>query len=439
MLSLNRPQDALASFETLLRLDPRNGEAIMNRGICKATLSRHDEALADFDAALALMPGHPNVLYNRGSALLALGRPVEALSDFDRTLATIPSHLRAWNNRGRALQQLNRHAEAVASFDKVIALKKEDADAHSNRALSLLTLGELREGFKQYEWRWKRGGMSDTRRGYSKPLWLGEFALGAKTILLTAEQGLGDTIQFARYVPFLARNGAKVILEVQPELKFLLSGLEGVAQCVARGEPLPAYDVHCPIGSLPLALKTDAANIPPAIPYLHADAARIEQWRPKLGTLPGKHVAIAWAGQANHANDRNRSVDFKLLEPLLALGGISFISVARDLRGDDAALLARHANVTHVGGDLNDMADTAAVLALSDLLISVDTSVVHLAGATARPAWVMLPFAPDWRWTLTGDHSPWYPQVRLFRQPSLGDWPSAIAHLRAALADFAGR
>lgn len=439
LLSLNRPQDALASFETLLRLDPRNGEAIMNRGICKATLSRHDEALADFDAALALMPGHPNVLYNRGSALLALGRPVEALSDFDRTLATIPSHLRAWNNRGRALQQLNRHAEAVASFDKVIALKKEDADAHSNRALSLLTLGELREGFKQYEWRWKRGGMSDTRRGYSKPLWLGEFALGAKTILLTAEQGLGDTIQFARYASLLARSGAKVILEVQPELKFLLSGLEGVAQCVARGEPLPAYDVHCPIGSLPLALKTDAANIPPAIPYLHADAARIEQWRPKLGTLPGKHVAIAWAGQANHANDRNRSVDFKLLEPLLALGGISFISVARDLRGDDAALLARHANVTHVGGDLNDMADTAAVLALSDLLISVDTSVVHLAGATARPAWVMLPFAPDWRWTLTGDHSPWYPQVRLFRQPSLGDWPSAIAHLRAALADFAGR
>lgn len=439
LLTLNRPGDALASFEALLRLDPRNGEAMMNRGIAKATLLRHDEALADFDAALALMPGHPNALYNHGSALLALGRPAEALADFDRTLAAIPAHPRAWINRGRALQQLNRHAEAVQSFDKVLALKKDDADAHSNRALSLLTLGELHEGFKQYEWRWKRSGIRDTRRGYNKPLWLGEFPLGNRTILLTAEQGLGDTIQFARYAPLLAQSGAKVVLEVPPELKALLSSLDGVSACVARGEPLPAYDVHCPLGSLPVALKTDATNIPANIPYLRADAAYVSKWRPKLDALAGKRVAIAWAGQANHANDRNRSVDFKMLEPLLTLEGISFVSIQRELRGDDAALLANHANVTHVGSDLNDMADTAAVLTLSDLLISVDTSVAHLAGAMACPAWVMLPFAPDWRWTLSGNHSPWYPQLRLFRQPALGDWPSAITHLRAALADFAGR
>lgn len=438
LLTLNRPDDALASFEALLRLDPRNGEATMNRGIAKATLLRHDEALADFDAALAMMPGHPNVLYNRGSALLALGRPAEALADFERTLAAIPAHPRAWNNRGRALQQLNRHAEAVQSFDKVLALKKDDADAHSNRALSLLTLGDLREGFKQYEWRWKRSGMRDTRRGYNKPLWLGEFPLGNKTILLTAEQGLGDTIQFARYASLLARSGAKVVLEVQPELKALLSSLDGVAGCVARGEPLPAYDVHCPLGSLPLALKTDATTIPANIPYLRAEAAYISKWRPRLDALPGKRVAIAWAGQANHANDRNRSVYFKMLEPLLGLDGISFVSIQRELRGDDAALLANHANVTQIGSDLNDMADTAAVLALCDLLISVDTSVVHLAGAMARPAWAMLPFAPDWRWTLTDTNSAWYPKVRLFRQPTLGDWPSAIAQLRDALADFAG-
>jgi tetratricopeptide (TPR) repeat protein len=457
LLTLNRPEDALASFEALLRLDPRNGEAMMNRGIAKAALLRHDEALADFDAALAVMPGHPNALYNRGSALLALGRPTEALAEFERTLAAFPAHPRAWNNRGRALQQLNRYAEAVQSFDKVLALQKDDADAHSNRALSLLTLGELREGFRQYEWRWKRSGMRDTRRGYNKPLWLGEFPLGNKTILLTAEQGLGDTIQFARYAALLARSGAKVVLEVPPELKALLSGLDGVAACVARDEPLPAYDVHCPLGSLPLALKTDATDIPADIPYLHADAAYIAKWRPKLDALPGKRIAIAWAGQIRHANDRNRSIDFKMLEPLLALKRISFVSIQRELRGDDAALLANHANVTHVGSDLDDMADTAAVLALCDLLISVDTSVAHLAGAMARPAWVMLPFAPDWRWGLprdpekwepvfgqdraqnkSGEHSAWYPQVRLFRQPALGDWPSAIAHLRDALADFAG-
>ncbi len=437
LLTLNRPQDALANFEQALRIDPRNGEALLNRGVAKATLGQDVEALSDFDAALTLMPGHPNVLYNRGNALSQLGRTAEALADFDRALAVVPAHARAWNNRGRALQQLNRHAEAVANFDKAIELQKDYADAQINRALSLLTLGDLKEGFKQYEWRWKRSGMTDTRRGYRGALWLGEFPLGHKTILLHAEQGLGDTIQFARYAPLLARAGATVVLEVQPELKELLGQIDGVASCHARGEPLPAYDVHCPLGSLPLALKTEASSIPATIPYLHADPARIAKWRGRIEPLPGKRVTLAWAGQASHANDRNRSLALKLLEPLLALDGISFVSIQRELRGDDAALLARCANVTQVGGDLADMADTAAVMALADLSLAVDTSVVHLAGAMGRPAWVMLPFAPDWRWGLTGENSLWYPQTRLFRQPTPGDWPGVVAQVRDALAAFA--
>ena len=439
LLTLNRPQDALANFEQVLQREPRNGEALLNRGVAKAALGQQAEALSDFNTALAAMPGHPNVLYNRGSALSEVGRYAEAVADFDRALAAVPAHARAWNNRGRALQQLNRHAEAVKSFDKAIGLQKNDADAQSNRALSLLTLGDLTEGFKQYEWRWKRSGMTDTRRGYNRPLWLGEFPLGRKTILLHAEQGLGDTIQFARYAPLLARAGATVVLEVQPELKALLVQIDGVASCHARGEPLPSYDVHCPLGSLPLVFKTDSANIPADIPYVQADTARVDKWRPTFQAMPGKRVALAWAGQANHANDRNRSVDLKLLAPLLELDGLSFVSIQRDLRGNDAALLAQHANVTHVGGQLADMADTAAVMTLVDLVIAVDTSVVHLAGAMGRAAWVMLPFAPDWRWGLTGERSAWYPQTRLFRQPALGDWPSAIAQMRGALADFAGK
>jgi len=437
LLTLNRPQQALENFDAVLRLEPRNGEALLNRGVAKATLEQPSEALRDFDAALALMPGHPNVLYNRGNALSDLGRYAEAVADFDRALLAAPAHARAWNNRGRALQQLNRHAEAVASFDKAIAFDKDYADAHSNRALSLLTLGDLRQGFQQYEWRWKRSGMTDTRRGYRGALWLGDFALGHKTILLHAEQGLGDTIQFARYVPLLAQSGAKIVLEVQPALKTLLGGLAGVTSCHARGEALPPYDVHCPLGSLPLALKTEAATIPAELPYLHADAARIAQWSDRIAALPGKRVALAWAGQANHANDRNRSVDLKLLEPLLALNGISFFGIQRDLRDGDAALLAQHSNVTAVGADFDDMADTAAVLALCDLVIAVDTSVAHLAGALARPAWVMLPFAPDWRWGISGAHSPWYPQLRLFRQPAPGDWPGVVAQLCDALSAFA--
>jgi tetratricopeptide (TPR) repeat protein len=436
LLALGRQQDALACFNEVLARNPRHGDALLNRGSALASLGRTEQALADFEAALALMPGHPGALYNRGNALLDAGRYAEAAASFDRALAIVPAHTAALNNRGRALQALNRHADAIGSFDKAIALQKDYADAHFNRALSLLTLGDLPHGFAQYEWRWQRTGMRDGRRGYGKPLWLGEYPLGRKTILLHAEQGLGDTIQFARYVPLLARSGTTTVLEVQPELKTLLSGLGGVASCHARGEQLPAYDVHCPLGSLPLALKTETATVPAGIPYLRADEALAAKWRARIEALPGKRVALAWAGNVGHANDRNRSIELALLEPLFALEGISFLSIQRELRGNDAEVLARHANVTHLGGDLSDMADTAATAALADLTISVDTSVVHLAGALGRPVWVMLPFAPDWRWTLTGDSSPWYPQARLFRQPAPGDWPSLLATLRGELAQF---
>jgi tetratricopeptide (TPR) repeat protein len=436
LLALGRPQDALPCFDEVLARYPRHADALFNRGSALAGLGRTELALADFDAALALMPGHPGALYNRGNALAELGRYAEAIAAFDRALVAAPNHAQTWNNRGRALQVLNRHANAIGSFDKAIALQKDYADAHFNRALSLLTLGDLSRGFEQYEWRWKRTGMRDTRRGYGKPLWLGEYPLARKTILLHSEQGLGDTIQFARYAPLVARAGARVVLEVQPELKNALAGLDGVAACFSRGDQLPAYDVHCPLGSLPLAFKTEPATILADIPYLRADEARLAKWRSAIAVVPGKRVALAWAGNASHPNDLNRSIDLKLLEPMMALDGVSFLSIQRELRGNDADILARHPNVTHLGGELSDMADTAALAALADLTISVDTSVVHLAGALGRPVWVMLPFAPDWRWTLTGERSPWYPQARLFRQPALGDWPSLLATVRAELARF---
>ncbi len=436
LLSLKRPQEALVCLDTVVTREPRNGPALVNRGIAKAELGRHADALGDFDAALKLAPGDARVLYNRGNALLQLGRPAEAIADFDRALATLPGHSPTWNNRGRALEMLNRHDEAVNSFGRAIEQNKDYADAHFNLALTLLTLGNLQQGFAEYEWRWKRTGVTDRRRNYRGPLWLGEYPLARKTILLHAEQGLGDTIQFARYAPLLARAGARVVLEVQPELKALLGRLPGVASCHARGETLPAYDVHCPLGSLPRAFKTTPANIPAEIPYLEADGERIAKWRPSIDVLPGKRVALAWAGQVHHANDRNRSIDLATLEPLFKHEGISFLSIQHELRENDSALLARHGNVTHLGGQLTDMADTAAIASLVDLVIAVDTSVVHLAGAMGRPVWVMLPFTPDWRWTLTGDHSPWYPRARLFRQPAIGDWSSLVATLRDALANL---
>ncbi len=441
--ALDRTQEAISCFDAVLARNPRHdpgySDTLLNRGTALAKLGRHTQALADFDAIIAHAPNHVGALYNRGTAQLDLNRYAQALETFDRMLAHAPQHARAWNNRGRALQALNRHQDAVASFEKAIALEKDYADAHSNLALSLLTLGELQRGFAQYEWRWKRTGMPDTRSGYRGRLWLGEFPLGQRTILLPAEQGLGDTIQFVRYAPRLARAGATLMLEVQPELKALLASVEGVASCHARGEALPAHDIYCPLGSLPLALKTGPTTIPADIPYLRADDAHIAKWRPTIEALPGKRVALSWAGHARHPNDRNRSIDLKLLEPLFALEGVSFIGIQRDLRENDASLLARHPNVTHVGDKLADMADTAAIVAMADLTIAVDTSVVHLAGAMGREVWVLLPFSPDWRWTLAGEHTPWYPQARLFRQSALVDWPNVIAKVCDALMRVTAR
>jgi tetratricopeptide (TPR) repeat protein len=430
--ALNRPNEALPCFDAVLARSPGHRDALLNRGVARAALGHHDQALTDFDAILARAPKDVEALYNRGTALIELGRYADALLALDHALASSPQHLRAWNNRGRALQALNRHEEAIASFDKALAADRTYGDAHFNAAMSLLTCGNLQRGFSEYEWRWKRTGMTDARRGYSGRLWLGEFPIDRRTILLSAEQGLGDTIQFVRYAPLLARMGAQVILEVQPGLKELLSAVDGVSSCHARGETLPAYDLYCPLGSLPLALKTELSTIPAGSPYLHAGEAPLAKWRPTIEALPGKRVALAWAGHARHANDRNRSIDLKLLEPLIACEGVSFFSIQRELRGDDAATLTR-LGVRDFGPQLTDMTDTAAILALADLSISVDTSVVHLAGAMGREAWVMLPCTPDWRWTLTNERSPWYPTVRLFRQREPGDWPNVIASVRNAL------
>jgi tetratricopeptide (TPR) repeat protein len=438
LLSLDRPQDALDCFERLVKQNPRNGEALFNRGVAKARLGQHAAALPDFDAVLASAPGHAEALYNRGTALLELGRSAEAFAALERAVSAAPNHIKAWNNRGRALQELNRHKEAADSFARAIALQKDNADAHFNRALELLALGEWAEGFAEYEWRWKRSGMTDTRRAYRGPLWLGEYPLRDKCILLHAEQGLGDTIQFARYAPLLARSGMRVVLEVHPALKNLLAGLDGIVSCHTRGDDLPRYDVHCPLGSLPFALKTEAASIPSDIPYLHAEDDRLARWRPRLEALPGKRVALSWAGNPNHVNDRNRSIDARLLEPLMAVEGVSFVSIQRDLRSGDAEWLARQPRLLSLGGELNDMADTAALLTLVDLTVAVDTSVLHLAGALGRPGWALLPFAPDWRWTLSGEQSPWYPQLRLLRQAAAGDWPSVIARAAGELKSFAG-
>jgi len=431
LLSIGRPADALAEFKAVLGSMPQHVEARINCGLAQAALGAPELALGEFNTALKLAPGHPVALYNCGVALIGLGRYTEAVAANDGVLAVVPDHANAWLNRGKALAQLARFDEAVASYGKAIALRKDFADAHFNRALALLTLGDYRHGLAEYEWRWRRTGMvAEKSRG--RPLWLGDYPLARKTILLHAEQGLGDTIQFARYVPLLAAQGAKIVLEVPAELKPLLSGL-GAAAVIGRGEVPPPFDVHCPVGSLPLAFKTELKSVPAQIPYLSADEARLAKWSARLGGLARPCVALVWSGNASHDNDRNRSIAFATLAPLFSETSASFISLQRDVRDSDGAPLAAEKRVTHIGGELDDFGDTAAVLALCDLVITVDTAVAHLAGALGRPVWVLVPFAPDWRWTPQGERTPWYPTARLFRQTSQSDWDGVIARVAAEL------
>jgi Tfp pilus assembly protein PilF len=450
LISLNRHREALTELQTVLARKPQHFEARLNSGLAQAVLGFSERALADFDAALALVPAHPVAHFNRGVALIKLRRYAEAVAANERAIAAVPDYVAAWLNRGMALAQLRRFEEAIASYGEVLARRKDNADAHFNRALALLTIGDFRRGFEDYEWRWRRTG-APAQKNRGRRLWLGDTPLYGKTILLHAEQGLGDTIQFARYAPLVAAQGAKIVLEVPPELKSLLSRLDGVTAVVARGEAPPPFDVHCPLGSLPLALKTELPGVPAQIPYVFADEAHLQKWSTRIEKLPRPRIALAWAGNPAHDNDRNRSIAFATLAPLFAapfaptqpspasgrgLGGgtgPSFISIQRDVRGDEAAQLAAQPRLTHIGGELTDFNDTAAVLALCDLLITVDTAPAHLAGAMGRPVWVLVPFAPDWRWMLDGEITPWYPSARVFRQSALADWNAVIARAAAAL------
>ena len=441
LLSAGRTEGALAEFRQVLMRMPQHAEARLNCGIALAALGHHQEAVTEFDAALTAMPGHPGVHYNRGLALYALGRYAASLEAHDRALASAPEHAGAWLHRGRSLAALNRADEAVKSYAKARSAGKDHPDIQFSEALALLTLGDYRTGFEKYEARWRRSGMPSpqSRRG---PLWLGGYPLSRKTVLLHAEQGLGDTIQFARYVPLLAATGANIVLEVQSELTALMARLDGGAKIIASGEAPPPFDVHCPLGSLPLALRTEPDSVPASIPYLSADDASLTKWSARIGALPRPRIAIAWSGNPSHYNDRNRSLAFARLRPLFAHpaaqggAGARFISIQYDVRAEDASALAAETRVLHLGGDLQNFTDTAAVIALSDLVIAADTAVAHLAGAMGRPLWVLIPFAPDWRWTLNGEASPWYPTARLFRQTTLGDWDGVIARVTAELSKY---
>ncbi len=423
---------AQALAESIVAADPRHFYALHLLATLAARRGDWSVCVDIATRALAADPSHAEVLSNRGAALRMLDRYDEAIADYDRALARMPRHADAFNNRAVALAALNRHREAIADYDRALALQPAYARARFNRALSLLVTGDLAGGWRDYEARWEGSENAAPRRSFPQPVWDGLAPLAGRTLATYAEQGMGDAIQFARYVGLLRARGARVLMEVHAPLKPLLEPLAGAGNAFAFGEPLPAFDAHCALMSLPAAFGTTLRDVPAGVPYIEAPAAHVERWRARIAATPRPRIGIAWSGSPTLRNDRHRSIPLAAWAPLRGLGA-TLVSLQKDVRPHDRAALASDPRILHFGDELADFRDTAALATLMDLVISVDTSAAHLAGALGRPVWVLLPFSPDWRWLLEREDSPWYPTARLFRQPRMGDWDGVMARVAREL------
>ena len=432
LAALGRHEEALASYERAIALKPDYAIGYNNRGNALRDLGRLPEAVESYEHALALRQDYAEALNNLGVALVDLDRPAEALARCERAIALKPDYADAWYNGGNALRELHRHAEAVQRYERAISLRPDYAAVHWNLADCRLLLGDFERGWKEYEWRWKLKDREAARRDFPQPLWIGSPGVKGRTILLHSEMGLGDTLLFCRYAKKVAALGASVLLEVQPPLLPLLANLEGATRVLVRGGPLPAFDCHCPLMSLPLAFKTDLETIPADVPYVRGDPVRVAAWKDRLGEATKPRVGLVWSGSVALRNDK-RSMTLADALPLVG-DWAQWVSLQKEVRNTDAALLASRPDILHFGADLTDFADTAALVELLDVVVTVDTSVANLAGAMGKPVWIMLPFNPhDWRWLLDRDDSAWYPTARLFRQSAVGDWAGVVRRVSEEL------
>jgi len=437
LFDLKRYDEALALFNQSDEIEPGRAALYQARGLCFMRAMRFDEAVADYNRALELDPRHAETHCNLGVVYLRFGRHDDALASFDRSLALNPNIATTVANKAFTLGELHRFDDAFVFYEKSLAIEPDNPSTRWNLAMLELLTGDFEAGWAGREARWPANVL--TARDFTQPVWLGQESIAGKTILLHADEGLGDVIQFARYVPMVAALGARVILEMPGAVHSLLTGMSGVSQDLPRGFPMmPTFDVHCPLSSLPLAFRTRLETIPVPEAYLPAvPPARREEWQNRLGPHDRLRVGLVWSGNAVHLNDHNRSMALEALSPILDLD-VTFISLQKEPRDRDKAFLRERSDILDVSEHLTDFVATAALVSCLDLVITVDTSVAHLAGALGRPVWIMLPFTPDYRWLLDRDDSPWYPTVRLFRQTATRDYATVVERIRAELQTLIG-
>jgi len=434
LTELHLLDEALISFDHAIRLIPHFSEAFNNRGIALKELNDSLGAIDNYKKALEISPDYAQAYYNQGIAQYDLGQLNEAIESYNKAISITPHYPEAYSNLGIALQDIKHLDRALICYDKAIELDPSYPEAYWNKSLALLLQGKFKEGWELYEWRWQSKAISQIagHRQFKEPLWLGHESLVNKTILVYFEQGLGDTIHFSRYVKLLSNLGAKVILEVQAPLFTLLQKLEGVALLVAQGSSLPQFDYQCPLMSLPLALDVTLNHLVAQTEYIKSDPTKVNYWQKKLGVKTKPRIGIVWRGSTNHSKDQIRSAKLEEFLPFLP-PQFEYISLQKELSEIDKHLLEANPYIQNHTKALGDFSDTAALIDTLDLVIGVDTSVIHLAGALGKKTWLMLPYLPDWRWLLDRSDSPWYPSLKLYRQSTIGNWQSVFENINADL------
>lgn len=434
--ALGRLEDAVVGYGRALALRPRSPELHNNLACALMDLKRVDEAMAGYERALGLKSDFVEAHAGLANALQALGRVDDAVASYRKALALRPDHVEALTNMGVALVTLGQVEEGAACQLQALVLRPDFAEAHTNLGLARLVQGRLCEGFREYEWRWRTARFLRTGGVPPGPAWDGGDPAGRR-VLVYAEQGLGDTVMFVRYLPMLAALGCEVVLECQPSLVVMLAGVPGASAVLGHGDPRPSYDCHVALMSLPRLLGTEYDTIPAPIPYLHPDPSRVEHWRRWLEHRDGPVVGLCWRGGRAHQADHRRSMDLADTLPLFGIPGIRLVGIQMDSAKEQADTLSPTLPFVDATAAYDPAVDpfveTLAVIAAVDLVVSVDTSVAHVAGAAGRPVWLAVNAGPDWRWFLSGEASPWYPTLRLFRQSRSGDWDGVVRRMASAL------
>lgn len=419
-------------------LDSSDHVIASNLGACLSELGARDEAIASCERALLLKPDHAPAWTNLGIVFEKQERVDDAVAAHRCAVVSDPTYAKGHANLAVALRNAGKIDEALAASHRAVALDPEQALAQYNHAHFLLMNGDFANGFEAYRWRRKCKTLSDGDPSFTEPEWQGE-PLNGRTLLLFAEYGLGDALHFVRYLPMAAARAGRIILQVQPALASLLRQLPDVI-VIARGEPVPPFDLQLSLMSLPRIFGTTLDTIPADVPYLRPDPARLARWQAALGGATALKVGVVWAGNARHKGDRQRSLSAAAVLPRLVMPGVQLYSLQKEPRPDDGEVLAAlGSDIVDLAPALGDFADTAAAVAALDLVIAVDTSVAHLAGALGRPVWMLTPYALDWRWLRDREDSPWYPTMRLFRQPAPREWDDPLLRISAALAVLAAK